>query len=120
MVGRRDWTSEEMLICLAYYSSLNKTQRRSPPSWVLNELSKLISRTTGSISLRFANFTSVDPQFTNSGLKGMSGGGAHVQKIWNDCSKNDGELDSVKVVQAIAKMLAASHENFRPHEDSGN
>lgn len=114
MAGRRDWTSEEMLICLAFYSSLNKTQRRTPPSWVIQDLSELISRSPGSISLRFANFTSVDPEFTKSGLKGMSGGGAHVQKIWNECSRNDGELDTVKIVQALAKLLASANNNFNP------
>lgn len=120
MAGRRDWTTEELLICLAYYSSLPKTQRRSPPSWVLQELSELISRTTGSISLRFANFTSVDPEFTISGLKGMSGGGAHVQKIWNECTKNDGELDSVKIIRALAKSLAKAEDYFRHEDYSGD
>lgn len=113
MAGRRDWTTDELLICLAYYSSLPKAQRRSPPAWVLRELSELISRTPGSISLRFANFTSVDPEFTISGLKGMIGGGAHVQKIWNECAKNDGELDPVKIVRTLAKSLAKAEDNFR-------
>ena len=108
MAGRRDWTTNELLICLAYYSTLDRSQRRSPPSWVLEEISGLINRTTGSVSLRFANYTSVDPLFTRSGLKSMDGGGAHVRKIWNECAKNDGELDSTKISRALARALSES------------
>ena len=120
MTSRRAWTTNELLICLAYYVTLGRSQRRSPPAWVLKELSELINRTTGSISLRFANFTAVDPQFTNAGLKGMDGGGAHVQNIWNECSKNDGELDPVKIIRAIAKSLSLTSEKVVAEKIAGD
>jgi hypothetical protein len=53
--------------------------------------------------LRFANFNSVDPTFTEQGLKGMVGGGAHVLTIWNEFSKNDGTLDQNNLTRALAK-----------------
>lgn len=106
MTERRAWTPNELLICLAYYSTLARGQRRSPPAWVIRELSELIGRTPGSISLRFANFNSVDPEFTGLGLKGMNGGGAHVQKIWNESSKNDGQLDQIRIIRGLAQALS--------------
>lgn len=106
MALRKNWTRAELLICLAYYSSLTKSQRRSPPDWVLEQLSSLIDRSSGSISLRFANFNSVDPEFTDRGLKGMVGGGAHVQTIWNEFAKNDGHLDVNKLLRILASELA--------------
>lgn len=95
-----------MLTCLAYYSSLPREQRRTPPTWVLGELEVLIRRTRGSVSLRFANFNSVDPDFTDLGLKGMVGGGAHVQAIWAEVSKNDGHLDSNKLLRLLASEVS--------------
>ncbi|MEN9966792.1 MAG: hypothetical protein RL036_25 [Actinomycetota bacterium] len=95
-----------MLACLAYYSSLPKEQRRTPPSWVLEELEILLNRTQGSVSLRFANFNSVDPDFTDLGLKGMVGGGAHVQAIWAEVSKNDGHLDLNRLLRLVAREIS--------------
>jgi hypothetical protein len=103
MSARRNWTKDELLICLAYYSTLTKSQQRNPPKWVKEELANLISRTPDSIKLRFANFNSVDPTFTEQGLKGMVGGGAHVLTIWNEFSKNDGTLDQNHLTRALAK-----------------
>lgn len=106
MSTRRNWTRSELLISLAYYSSLTKSQQRNVPKWVLDDLSQLLDRTPGSISLRFANFNSVDPTFTEQGLKGMNGGGAHVQTIWNEFSKNDGTLDINKLMRNLVHEYA--------------
>lgn len=108
MSERRNWTRSELLICLAYYSSLTTSQKRTPPSWVLEELASCINRSQGSISLRFANFNSVDPDFTDQGLKGMTGGGAHVQVIWNEFSSNDGQLDIRKLVRGLVSDYSES------------
>jgi putative restriction endonuclease len=114
MTARNGWRREEMLVCLAFYSSLEKSQRRVPPPHIVSELVKLTKRTQGSIKLRFANFNSVDPLFTDAGLKSLDGGGKHVKEIWNEYSKNDGTLDSAKIL----RYLAAAH--FETQNDLSN
>lgn len=105
-MGRKDqWSFNEMLVCLSYYSTLNVRERRNPPKHVLNELSDLTGRSLGSISLRFANFNSVDPIFIERGLKSMQGGGGHVHDIWIKFSKNDGTLDQ----DQLLRFVSAAH-----------
>jgi putative restriction endonuclease len=112
-VARKDlWSREEMLLTLCYYISLPAAQRRVPPKHILEELSNLTGRTVGSISLRFANFNSVDPEFTDRGLKGMQGGGGHVQTTWNEFSRNDGTLDSNLLLRSVTGILYAKANNL--------
>lgn len=107
-MGRKDlWSREEMLLTLCYYISLPVPQRRVPPKHILEELSNLTGRTVGSISLRFANYNSVDPEFTDKGLKGMQGGGGHVQTTWDEFSRNDGSIDSNHLFRTVTGILYA-------------
>lgn len=103
-----NWTRAEMLLCLCYYASLSPTTRRNPPRSLVEELSRLTGRSPGSISLRFQNFTAVDPELTSLGRKGMTGGGMHVHQIWNEFCKNDGELDLTRMVRDLGLQLFLS------------
>ncbi len=105
MGKRNNWSRGELVVCLAMYSTLSSRDRRVPPKWILEHLAKRIGRSTGSISLRFANFNSVDPTFTSQGLVGMTGGGAHVQKIWNEFSNNEGELLVPLLVRELVDLI---------------
>lgn len=82
---------------------------------MLERVSRNTGRSLGSISLRFANFNSVDPTFTTKGLKGMSGGGATVKAIWHEFSNNEGWLDQSKLLSYIAvqwfEVLAEGESN---------
>ena len=105
-MARKDlWSREELLLTLAYYVSLPSAQRRVPPKHILTELSELTGRTVGSISLRFANFSSVDPEFTGRGLKGMQGGGGHVQVTWDEFARNDGTIDANLLLRSVTRAL---------------
>ena len=105
MNSKNYWSREEMIVCLGWYGSLTKEQKRTPPPFVLETLSKKLGRSKGSISLRFANFNSVDPLFTQDGLKGMSGGGAHVLAIWNEFSDNEGTLQPQILLRELSVLV---------------
>ena len=105
MGSKNLWSYREMLVCLAHYATLSEKERRNPPKYLLLELANLIGRSTGSISLRFANFNSVDPLFIEKGLKSMQGGGGHVHEIWSRFSKNDGTLDLNLLLRNVSLEL---------------
>ena len=119
-MGAVGWSREEMLACLAFYASLPKNQRRVPPGHVLNALSKATGRSPGSISLRFANFNSVDPLFTNEGLKGMTGGGSHVAAIWREFSLNDGTLDKSALLRHLGLRVVQIEKTVSDVEQENN
>jgi putative restriction endonuclease len=106
------WSREEMLVTLCYYISLPAGQRRVPPKHILSELSNLTGRSVGSISLRFANFNSVDPEFTDKGLKSMQGGGGHVQTTWDEFARNDGTIDSSHLLRTVTGILYSKTKKF--------
>ena len=116
MGKRRIWSRTELLVCLAVYATLTPKDRRVPPTRVLEHLASMIGRSSDSISLRFANFNSVDPIFTSQGLLGMTGGGAHVSKIWNEFSNNEGDLDIREIVRELVTLIPieppASEEEY--------
>ena len=94
------WTRKEMLIVLAYYSTLGYPK-------VVDRLAAqecslfLRSRSVASVSLRLANYVARDPQMARAGFKGMYGGGEKVDQIWDECSDRDGILDWRKVMMAL-------------------
>jgi len=113
-VGRKDqWAREEMLIVLSYYVSLPPGQRRVPPKHILTELSELTGRTPGSISYRFANYSSVDPEFTDRGLKGLQGGGGHVQATWDEFARNDGTIDTNLLLRSVTRALYSKVKHLK-------
>lgn len=115
---RRNWSSREMLLCLAVYASLNESQRKSPPRTILRQLASLTGRTEGSISLRFQNFSSEDPDLTSAGRKGMTGGGSHVSETWYKFSRNDRTLDLSLLLREVA-MNFYTLNTERQNESNG-
>lgn len=99
------WTRKEMLICLAYYSTLSYPK-------VVDRLAAqecglfLPNRSIDSVSLRLANYVARDPRMTRAGFKGMYGGGQKVDQIWDECSDRDGFLDCSKTMMALIEVSA--------------
>jgi hypothetical protein len=65
-------------------------------------------RTIDSIQMRLANYVARDPEMKKAGVKGMFGGGEHVDDIWNQFANDEGSLDLQKLVQAAAQILGSN------------
>lgn len=73
-----------MIFALAAYLALEPNHRVNPPKEYVAQVARSGNRSFGSMSIRFANFASRDPLVKSQGRKGMTGGGVHVDEIWNE------------------------------------
>jgi len=88
---RRLWTRDELILALNLYLKLSfgKIDARTPE---VIHLASIINRTSNAVSMRLANFSSVDPFHQQRGIKGLSGGKKQVEPIWNEFVNNKEEL----------------------------
>jgi hypothetical protein len=98
-----EWSSLEMLTTLAIYATLEPKNRTKLPKEVLAQAKVVLSRRSeSSIQLRMANFIARDPEMASLGIKGMSGGGSHVDTLWVQNSDEDLKLDLKKLLFNLA------------------
>jgi len=88
---RNLWTKEELILAFNLYLKLpfGKLHTRTPE---VIELANLTGRTVNSIAIRLTNFASCDPYHQNRGIKGMQGGRAQCQPIWDEFFLNQESL----------------------------
>ena len=81
------WTREELILAFNLYLKLpfGKLHSRTPQ---IVELANITGRTANSIAIRLTNFASCDPFHQERGVKGMIGGKAQCQPIWDEFFKN--------------------------------
>lgn len=97
------WTQAELIQCLCFYASYSLQERASISSKDLEILAKKMpKRSTGSIARRLANFVNRDAELRRMGKIGLSGGGAHVDVLWGECSDEYGALSLEKVLRKVA------------------
>lgn len=58
----------------------------------IQDLAKLIGRSSNSVAMRLSNFAHIDPYHQKRGIKGLSGGRNQVEPIWNEFINNREEL----------------------------
>lgn len=77
------WTKDELILAFNLYLKLpfGKLHTRTPE---VIELARITGRTVNSIAIRLVNFSSCDPYHQNRGVKGMVGGRAQCQPIWDE------------------------------------
>ena len=103
------WEYEEMLRVLCLYASLDKAEKSRTPNEVLSEVQKRMPhRTIASIQMRLSNYVARDPEMKAAGIKGMFGGGGHVDEIWEKFATEDGSLDIQLLIQEAAKVLGVN------------
>jgi len=88
---RRFWTRDEFIVAFNLYLTIEykKISDQNPD---VIKLANLINRTPGSISIRLANFASVDPYHQQRGAGGLKNGGKEIQSIWDEFYSNQEEL----------------------------
>ncbi|MEN2398143.1 HNH endonuclease [Flavobacterium sp. MC2016-06] len=85
------WTRDEFIVAFNLYLTIEYKKINDQNTDVI-KLANLINRSPGSISIRLANFASVDPYHQQRGAGGLKNGGAKIQSIWNEFSNNKEEL----------------------------
>lgn len=106
---RRLWSREELILAFNLYLKIEygKIHDQNPD---VIQLGKLIDRTPGSISMRLANFASIDPFHQERGVVGLKNGMNQVQPIWNEFFNNKEEL-LFKSEEILAKKENTSVED---------
>ncbi|MDA3910627.1 MAG: HNH endonuclease [Bacteroidales bacterium] len=88
---RRAWTREELILAFNLYLRLPFGKMHKGNQDIIY-LSKLIDRTSSSVSMRLVNFASVDPYHQARGISGLKGGFNQVKPIWDEFNNNREEL----------------------------
>ncbi|AOC94413.1 hypothetical protein BB050_01282 [Flavobacterium anhuiense] len=88
---RRLWSREELILAFNLYLKIEygKIHDQNPD---VIQLGNLIDRTPGSISMRLANFASIDPFHQERGVVGLKNAMNQVQPIWDEFFENKEEL----------------------------
>lgn len=85
------WTRDEFILAFNLYLTIEYKKINDQNSDVI-KLANLINRSPGSISIRLANFASVDPYHKQRGVGGLQNGGNAIQSIWDEFFNNQEEL----------------------------
>lgn len=81
--SRQRWTRDELLLALHLYERIPFGQQHQSNPDVI-ELARALSRTPGSVAMKLNNFTSLDPDEANRGVKGLVGASNLDREIWRE------------------------------------
>jgi len=86
MGTRNNWSREEHILAFNLYSQIpfGTIHVRNPK---IQELAKLLDRSTGAVSRKLANFARLDPFLKERGVKGLPHGAKAEEEIWNEFAK---------------------------------
>lgn len=85
------WTRDEFILAFNLYLKIEYKKINDQNPDVI-KLANLINRSPGSISIRLANFASVDPYHQQRGAGGLKNGGNTIQSIWDEFYKDREKL----------------------------
>ena len=85
------WTRDEFILTFNLYLKIEYKKINDQNPDVI-KLANLINRSPGSISIRLANFASVDPYHQQRGAGGLKNGGNTIQLIWDEFYKDREKL----------------------------
>ena len=103
------WTRDEFILTFNLYLTIEYKKINDQNPDVI-KLANLINRSPGSISIRLANFASVDPYHQQRGAGGLKNGGNTIQSIWDEFY-NDREKLLFESEEILAKKENISIEN---------
>lgn len=87
MNTRNNWTREEHILTFSLYSQIPFGTIHIHNPKIL-ELAKLLGRSVGSVSLKLANFSRLDPALHARGIRGMAHGAKGEEKVWEEFATN--------------------------------
>jgi putative restriction endonuclease len=78
-----NWTREELILAFSLYSEIPFGKIHMSNPRVL-ELSRLLGRTAGSVSMKLSNFARLDPALQARGIVGLQRGAKGEKEIWDE------------------------------------
>jgi putative restriction endonuclease len=78
-----DWSHDELILAFSLYSEIPFGKIHMGNIQV-QELSKLLGRTPGSVSMKLSNFARLDPALQARGIVGLQRGGKGEERIWDE------------------------------------
>ncbi|SEN54293.1 putative restriction endonuclease [Flavobacterium sp. CF108] len=105
----RLWTRDEFILTFNLYLTIEYKKINDQNTDVI-KFANLINRSPGSISIRLANFASVDPYHQQRGAGGLKNGGNTIQSIWDEFY-NDREKLLFESEEILAQKESTSIEN---------
>jgi putative restriction endonuclease len=103
-----DWSREELILAFALYSEtpFGKIHMTNPR---IVELSRLLGRTPGAVSMKLSNFARLDPALQARGIRGLTRGAKAEDGIWAEFAANPEAL-AYESQALLATKLGASVE----------
>ena len=103
-----NWTRDELILAFSLYSGIpfGKIHMRNPK---VLELSRLLGRTPGSVSMKLSNFARLDPALQARGIVGLQRGAKGEQEIWDEFRQRPEAL-AFESQQLLAAKLGKSVE----------
>jgi putative restriction endonuclease len=98
-----NWTRDELILAFSLYSEIpfGKIHMGNPK---VLELSRLLGRTPGSVSMKLSNFARLDPALQARGIIGLRRGAKGEQQIWDEF-KAQPEALAFESQQVLAQKL---------------
>ena len=85
--GQKLWTREELILAINLYAKLPFGKLDSG-NMEIQELSRLIGRTSNAVALKMVNFASIDPKLQQRGIKGMKNAGGLTEAVFKEFYNN--------------------------------
>ena len=115
--GQRLWTKDELVLALNLYCKLPFGQLHSRNKEII-ELSRILSRTPGSLAFKLVNFASLDPSLQARGIKGASNTSKLDKDVWNSYY-NHWDIFPFDSEMLLKKMIGTTiNEMDLPEEDA--
>lgn len=123
------WTRDELIIALDFHLNHRNFDPR-PQSEELVELAQRIARvsaalglidrglrlrTPDAVAMKLRNFSSFDPQYTDSGRKGLTNGNMLEIELWEEFSGRPDEV--TRVANGILQLIGASETEILALDD---
>jgi hypothetical protein len=97
-----------MLKVLCIYAALDDGGKVRLPSSLTERIAHALpNRSAASVQMRLANYISRDKEMAQREIKGLFGGGDHVDQIWEEFTDDSGQLVLTKLMIELALLTPA-------------
>lgn len=109
------WTREQTILAFNLYCKIpyGTIHGRNPK---LQELAKIIGRSTGAVGRKMQNLASFDPYHKARGIKGLSNASKLDEQIWNEFNGDWGSLAFESELLLAQKQQISIEQKFRIDE----
>jgi len=98
-----NWTREELLLAFNLYCQIpfGSIGMRNPK---IQDLARFLGRSVGSVSLKLANFSRLDPALKRRGIRGMAHGAKGEERVWSEFARGPESL-ALECARLLAHRL---------------